>query len=88
MYTTNYRMKVGITLPNLGPQATRENVLQAAIQAENEGFDSVWTISRILYPLKPQSPFPGTPDGLLPIEYQNALDSLDVLLLPTQARFH
>jgi probable F420-dependent oxidoreductase len=76
----NYRMKVGITLPNLGPQATRENVLQTAIQAENEGFDSVWTISRILYPLKPQSPFSGTPDGLLPIEYQNALDPLDVLV--------
>ncbi len=73
-------MKVGITLPNLGPQATRENVLQTAIQAENEGFDSVWTISGILYPLKPQSPFRGTPDGLLPIEYQNALDPLDVLV--------
>jgi hypothetical protein len=41
----NYRMKVGITILNLGPQATRENVLV------------VWTISRILYPLKPQSPF-------------------------------
>jgi hypothetical protein len=33
-------MKVGITLPNLGPQATRDNALQTAIQAEKEGFDS------------------------------------------------
>jgi probable F420-dependent oxidoreductase len=73
-------MKVGITIPNLGPQATRENVLETAIQAEKEGFDSVWTITRILWPLKPQSPYYGTPDGLLPIEYQNALDPLDVLL--------
>ena len=73
-------MKVGITIPNLGPQATRENVLQTAIQAENEGFDSVWTITRILWPLKPQSPYGGTPDGSLPIEYQNALDPLDVLV--------
>jgi probable F420-dependent oxidoreductase len=73
-------MKVGITMPNLGPQATRENVLQTAIQAENEGFDSVWTITRILWPLKPQSPYGGTPDGSLPIEYQNALDPLDVLV--------
>jgi hypothetical protein len=31
-------MKVGITIANLGPQATRENVLQTAIQAEKEGF--------------------------------------------------
>jgi len=30
-------MKVGITLPNLGPQATRDNILQTAIQAEKEG---------------------------------------------------
>jgi alkanesulfonate monooxygenase SsuD/methylene tetrahydromethanopterin reductase-like flavin-dependent oxidoreductase (luciferase family) len=73
-------MKVGITIPNLGPQATRENVLQTAIQAENEGFDSVWTITRILWPLKPQSPYGGTPDESLPIEYQNALDPLDVLV--------
>jgi alkanesulfonate monooxygenase SsuD/methylene tetrahydromethanopterin reductase-like flavin-dependent oxidoreductase (luciferase family) len=73
-------MKVGITLPNLGPQATRDNILQTAIQAEKEGFDSVWTITRILWPLKPQTPYGGTPDGTLPIEYQNALDPLDVLV--------
>ncbi|MGA8082021.1 MAG: LLM class flavin-dependent oxidoreductase [Candidatus Nitrosopolaris sp.] len=72
-------MKVGIKLPNLGPQATIDNVLQTAIQAEKEGFDSVWTIRRILWPLKPQTPYPVTPDGSLPVEYQTALDPLDVL---------
>ena len=72
-------MKVGITLPNLGPQATRDNVLQTATQAEKEGFDSVWTIERILWPLKPQTQHPVTPDGSLPVEYQNVLDPLDVL---------
>ena len=73
-------MKVGITLPNLGPQATRENVLKLATQAEKEGFDSLWTITRILWPLKPQSAYRATPDGGLPIEYQNVLDPLDVLV--------
>jgi len=34
-------MKVGITLPNIGPQATTENILQLAVQAEKEGFDSM-----------------------------------------------
>jgi hypothetical protein len=34
-------MKVGITLSNVGPQATRENIFQLATQAEKEGFDSV-----------------------------------------------
>lgn len=74
-------MKVGITLPNLGTRtrATRDNILQTAVQAENEGFDSVWTITRILWPLKPQSPYPASPDGILPIEYQTAFDPLDVL---------
>jgi alkanesulfonate monooxygenase SsuD/methylene tetrahydromethanopterin reductase-like flavin-dependent oxidoreductase (luciferase family) len=72
-------MKVGITLPNLGPQATRDNALQTAIQAEKEGFDSVMTIARILWPLKPQTPYPVTPDGSLPVEYQTVLDPLDVL---------
>ena len=73
-------MKVGITLPNLGPQATRENVLKLATQAEKEGFDSLWTITRILWPLKPQSAYRATPDGSLPLEYQNVLDPLDVLV--------
>jgi probable F420-dependent oxidoreductase len=72
-------MKVGITLPNLGPQATRENVLQTAIQAEKEGFDSVWTITRILWPINPQTPYPGSPDESLPTQYQTAFDPLDVL---------
>jgi probable F420-dependent oxidoreductase len=72
-------MKVGITLPNLGPQATKDNLLQTAIHAEKEGFDSVWTITRILWPLKPQTPYGLTPDGSLPTEYQTVLDPLDVL---------
>ena len=74
-------MKVGITLGNLGTRtrATRDNILQTAIQAEKEGFDSVWTITRILWPLKPLSPYPATPDGVLPVEYQTAFDALNVL---------
>jgi probable F420-dependent oxidoreductase len=72
-------MKAGITLPVLGEQATRENVLESATKAEKEGFDSVWTITRILWPLKPQSAYVATPDGSLPTEYQKVLDPLDVL---------
>jgi probable F420-dependent oxidoreductase len=74
-------MKVGITLPSLGTRtrATRDNILQTAIQAENEGFDSVWTITRLLWPLKPLSPYPASPDGRLPVEYETAFDPLDVL---------
>jgi alkanesulfonate monooxygenase SsuD/methylene tetrahydromethanopterin reductase-like flavin-dependent oxidoreductase (luciferase family) len=50
-------MDVSITLPNLGSQATKDNLVQTAIHAEKEGFDSVWTIRRIRWPLKPQTPY-------------------------------
>lgn len=72
-------MKVGITLPNVGPQATVENISYIARRAEHEGFDSLWTIRRILWPIEPQTPYLVTSDGSLPKEYQYALDALDVL---------
>ncbi|MGB8935519.1 MAG: TIGR03619 family F420-dependent LLM class oxidoreductase, partial [Candidatus Nitrosopolaris sp.] len=52
---------------------------KTATRAEKEGFDSVWTITRLLWPLKPQTPYGVTPDGSLPTEYQTVLDPLDVL---------
>ncbi len=72
-------MKIGLFLPQLGVQATRENVIQLAKKAEEEGFDSLWVLERLLWPLKPQVPYPATPDGSLPVEYQNVLDPLDLL---------
>src|SRR5215467_15177884 len=74
-------MKVGIMLPSVGTRtrATRDNILQTAIQAEKEGFDSVWTITRILWPLKPQTPYPVSPDGSLPTEYLTVFDPLETL---------
>ena len=72
-------MKVGITLPNLGPQAKRGNILSLSTGSEKEGIDSLWTITRVLWPLKPQTPYAATPDGSLPIEYQIVLDPLNVL---------
>src|ERR687888_2400190 len=72
-------MKVGIVLPEAGQQATRENVIQAAKEAEKEGFDSLWTWERLLAPLKPQTPYPLTPDGSLPEEFQNVFDTLETL---------
>ena len=72
-------MKVGITLPQSGQQATRENIIQAARQAEEESFDSAWVFERLLWPIRPQTPYPGTPDGSLPIEYQNIFDPIETL---------
>jgi alkanesulfonate monooxygenase SsuD/methylene tetrahydromethanopterin reductase-like flavin-dependent oxidoreductase (luciferase family) len=72
-------MKVGMVLPEAGRQATKENIIQAAKQAEEEGFDSLWVWERLLCPINPQTPYPNTPDGSFPIEFQNVLDTLEVL---------
>lgn len=72
-------MKVGLVLPQAGQQATKENVIQMAKNAESEGFDSLWVFERLLWPINPQTPYVGTPDGSLPIEYQIMLDPLETL---------
>jgi probable F420-dependent oxidoreductase len=72
-------LKIGITLPQNGQQATRENVIQVAQKAEKEGYDSLWVFERLLWPINPQTPYPGTPDGSLPIEYEIMLDPLETL---------
>ena len=72
-------MKVGISLPQAGPQATKENILYMAKTAESEGFDSVWTFERLLWPINPQTPYPASSDGSLPQEYQIMLDPLETL---------
>jgi probable F420-dependent oxidoreductase len=72
-------LKVGITLPQAGQQATRDNVIRMAHSAESEGFDSLWVFERLLWPINPQTPYPATPDGSLPNEYQIILDPLETL---------
>src|SRR5262245_42338985 len=72
-------MKIGFSLPNIGPVATLEVVTKVAQRAEALGYSSLWTIERLLYPVKLQSPYPGTPDGSLPEVYKHVLDPLDAL---------
>jgi hypothetical protein len=55
-------MEVGISQG--GQQAIRENVIQMAKNAENEGFDSLWIFERLLRPINPQTPYVGTPDDI------------------------
>jgi probable F420-dependent oxidoreductase len=72
-------LKVGITLPQAGEQSTKENIVRTAKTAEDEGFDSLWVFERLLWPISPQTPYVATPDGSLPVEYQNILDPLETL---------
>ena len=70
-------MKAGILLPQAGDSATKENILYIAKGVEKEGLDSVWVFERLLWPLKPQTPYGGTSDGSLPVQYQTVLDPLE-----------
>ena len=72
-------MKVGISLPQLGPQASPENLVRVAVRAEELGYDSAWVLERLLWPVNPQEPYPAAPDGRLPVTYQNVLDPLETL---------
>src|SRR5215468_4747846 len=72
-------MKIGFALPNIGHVGTADGVSQVAGRAEALGYESLWTIERLLWPVKPQTPYPATPDGLLPEPYKHILDPLDTL---------
>ena len=72
-------MKTGITLPQYGPQATRENITQLAIMAEQGQFDSLWVFERLLWPINPQTPYPGTSDGSLSPALQKVFDPIETL---------
>jgi probable F420-dependent oxidoreductase len=72
-------MKVGISLPQLGPQASPEALIKVARRAEELGYDSVWVLERILWPIAPREPYPATPDGKLPEAYQSVLDPIETL---------
>ena len=72
-------MKIGFSLPNIGPIGTVEAVTKVAQRAEALGYSSLWTIERLLYPLNLQRPYPGTPDGSLPEIYKHSLDPLEAL---------
>lgn len=72
-------MRVGFVLPQVGAAGGPQSVARVAQRVEALGYDSVWVTDRLLYPLNPQTPYPGTPDGALPEPYQRVLDPLETL---------
>jgi probable F420-dependent oxidoreductase len=75
-------MKLGLTLPNLTPTGTRQNVLDLAHEAERLGYDSLWVTDRLLYPTNPRQLFMGRPWSEV---YRYALDPLDTLIFAAGA---
>src|SRR5688572_18995612 len=73
-------MRIGTFLPHMGAAATPETIVRSAQHAEALGYDSVWVAERLLYPLKPRTPYPGTPEGsLLPDYYRRAFEPVETL---------
>ena len=72
-------MRIGITLPSMGRSATPINLIKAAREAEELGYDTVWVADRLLYPVNPRTPYEVTPDGSLPEFYKYVLDPLETL---------
>jgi probable F420-dependent oxidoreductase len=72
-------MRLGFALPQIGPVAGPDALVAVAQRAEALGFDSLWVLDRILYPVNPRTPYPATRDGVLPDLYKRVLDPLETL---------
>jgi probable F420-dependent oxidoreductase len=72
-------MRLGVNLPQIGRQASPQLFAQAARRAEALGLDTVWMWERVLRPVQPQTPYPGTPDGSFPGAFTHAWDPLTTL---------
>lgn len=72
-------MQLGFTLPQCGDEATPDNVRAVALEAEALGYDSLWVLDRLLYPVAPRVPYPAARDGAMPHLFQRVLDPLVAL---------
>jgi probable F420-dependent oxidoreductase len=72
-------MRLGFAVPQFGPDAGPDALLEVARRAEDLGYDSLWVAERLLYPVSPKAPYVATADGSLPTEYRRSLDPLATL---------
>jgi probable F420-dependent oxidoreductase len=74
-------MKIGLRLPQTGEHnASKENIIRLANEAENAGcFDSLWVLERLIWPINPQTPYPGSEDGKFPADWQYIFEPLETL---------
>ena len=71
-------MRLGFALPQIGAVAGPEAVSAIAQRAEALGYDSLWVLDRLLWPVKLQAPYP-LGDGSLPEQYKRVLDPVETL---------
>src|SRR6266576_1418540 len=49
------KVRIGIALPQLGAIAGPEAITSVARRAEELGFNSIWVLDRLLYPVNPRA---------------------------------
>lgn len=72
-------MDISLSLPQLGRLGNPDDVAFVAVRAERLGFTTGWVLDRLLAPLDPRTPYPGSADGTLPEAYASCLDPLQTL---------
>ncbi|HTE84620.1 MAG TPA: LLM class F420-dependent oxidoreductase [Dehalococcoidia bacterium] len=73
-------MRLGFALPQIGPAAGPNALIAVAKQAEDLGYDSLWVLERLLFPVAPRAPYAASADGSLPEAYKNVLDPIGTLV--------
>lgn len=64
-------MKTGVFI---FPTAQSIDVATLAKHAEAAGFESLWIPEHPILPVNPKTPFPGSPDGIIPAVYAHLVD--------------
>lgn len=73
-------MQLGLRLPQSGiNQAKKENIIHLAEEADIAGFHSLWVLERLMWPINPQDPYPGSKDGKFPHDWQYIFDPIETL---------
>jgi alkanesulfonate monooxygenase SsuD/methylene tetrahydromethanopterin reductase-like flavin-dependent oxidoreductase (luciferase family) len=71
-------MKFGFALPQTGPFASPQAIVEAAQEAERRGYATVWVLERLLRPLTPRTA-DGKPGRPMPEAYAVAYDPIETL---------
>jgi len=72
-------MRLGFGLLHAGPAATPDAMVKFVKRAESLGYESLYVIDRVLWPINPQVPYPASADGKLPEQAKTIVDPLETL---------
>ena len=71
--------KVGLSLPQLGGQVTREALRGFCERSEELGFEGLWVQQHLFYPLHPISGYSARPGLPIPARYRSIMAALETL---------